>query len=411
MRYGHTGPDWSYAAQAVFSIELSYLLNRHLTWRDRTGGWWASAWKFNVQKALMTVINMAAYALLVRVGMEYIVANVLLTAIFTPVNYFAGDLLVFARGARGGAPETDVVARRPAVPPTVSVVIPCKSSERTIRATVESFLAQEYPALAEVILVGDVGDSTWTVLDDINDPRLILIEQERTPGRRDPNVKRDKGITKSSGEVIALADSDIVVDPGWLGRAIALLNGQGGGLVAGGIRSINDTFWGRFVDSNVLAAKTPRVQKPYQVTAESFGARGYKPPVTANAIFTRSLYDSCPLDDSWAYGYEDYEWFWRLAKDRHPILFSSDLTAAHHHRRFLQAPGPGVPAVGLRLCAVHPRASRLRQLARKADDAGFRSPADRRAALGVLGLAARSRWRTGMDSRLQQACSRWPPVW
>jgi putative flippase GtrA len=105
VRYGHTWPDWSYAAQAVFSIELSYLLNRYVTWRDRTVGFWAAAWKFNAQKAFMTVINMAAYALLVRVGMEYIVANVLLTGIFTPVNYFAGDLLVFARGARGGAPE------------------------------------------------------------------------------------------------------------------------------------------------------------------------------------------------------------------------------------------------------------------------------------------------------------------
>jgi putative flippase GtrA len=333
VRYAHIGADPSYAAQAVFSIELSYLLNRYLTWRDRSVGWWAAAWKFNAQKLIMTVINLVAYALLVRFGMEYVVANVLLTAIFTPVNYVAGDLLVFARGARRGPLGAAVEPRLPEVLPTVSVVIPCKNSERTIRATVESFLAQDYPALAEVILVGDVGDPTWMPLDDVNDPRMVLIEQEKTPGRRDPNVKRDKGIRKSSGDVIALADSDIVVDPGWVGRAVALLNGQGGGLVAGGMRSINDTFWGRFVDNNVLAAKTPRVARPYQVTAENFGARGYKPPITANAVFTRSLYDECSLDTAWSYGYEDYEWFWRLAKDKHKILFSSELTAAHHHRR------------------------------------------------------------------------------
>jgi putative flippase GtrA/GT2 family glycosyltransferase len=335
VRYANAGADWSYAAQAIFSIELSYLLNRFLTWRDRAAGFWTAAWKFNAQKLLMTVINLAAYALLVRAGMEYILANVVLTAIFTPVNYFAADLLVFVRGGRSSQPDLDhtVEPRLPDVLPTVSVVIPCKGSERTIRATVESFLGQDYPALSEVILVGDVNDSTWGAIADITDPRLVLIEQERTPGRRDPNVKRDKGIKKSASDVIALADSDIVVDPGWLGRAVALLNGQGGGLVAGGMRSINDTFWGRFVDNNVMAAKTPRVPRPYQVTAENFGARGCKPPVTANAVFTRELYDSVQLDTSWAYGYEDYEWFWRLAREGHSILFASELTASHHHRR------------------------------------------------------------------------------
>jgi putative flippase GtrA/GT2 family glycosyltransferase len=382
VRYGHAGPDWSYAAQAIFSIELSYLLNRFLTWRDRSVGCWASAWKFNAQKGLMTVINMAAYALLVRVGVEYIVANVLLTAIFTPINYFAGDLLVFVGGAGGGAQEATVEPRLPTVLPPVSVVIPCKSSERTIRATVESLLAQSYPALAEVILVGDAGDSTWTALSDISDPRLILMEQEKTPGQRDPNLKRDKGIRKSSGEVLALADSDIVVDPGWLGRAVALLNGQGGGLVAGGMRSINDTFWGRFVDHNVLAAKTPRVARPYQVKAENFGKRGHKPPITANAVFTRELYDACRLDTSWAYGYEDYEWFWRVARGGHKILFSADLTAAHHHRRSFRelVREYRQSANG---CAQFIRAHPDSPLARKRTMQAFGLPI---AALGALGL-------------------------
>jgi putative flippase GtrA/GT2 family glycosyltransferase len=333
VRYANIGADWAYAAQAFFSIELSYLLNRYVTWRDRSAGFWSAAWKFNAQKLLMTVINLTAYALLVRAGMEYIVANVVLTAIFTPVNYFAADLLVFVRGKRAHEPEQVVEPRLPKVLPTVSIVIPCKGSERTIRATVDSFLGQDYPALSEVILVGDVNDSTWEALADVQDSRLVVIEQERTPGRRDPNVKRDKGIRKSAGDVVALADSDVVADPGWLGRAVALLNGQGGGLVAGGLRSINDTFWGRFVDNNVMAAKTPRVPRPYRVTAQNFGARGCKPPITANAVFTRELYDSVQLDTSWAYGYEDYEWFWRLAREGHPILFASELTASHHHRR------------------------------------------------------------------------------
>jgi putative flippase GtrA len=128
VRYAHFGPDPAYAVQAIFSIELSYLLNRHLTWRDRSIGWRAAAWKFNVQKLLVTVVNLVAFALLVRFGLEYVAANVLLTAILTPVNFFAADFLVFARGSRRGRPEALVEARLPRVLPTASVVVPCKNS-------------------------------------------------------------------------------------------------------------------------------------------------------------------------------------------------------------------------------------------------------------------------------------------
>ena len=392
---------------------MSYLLNRYLTWRDRDTGFWVACWKFTAQKLVMTVVNMAAYALLVRVGVQYVAANVALTAVFTPVNYFAADVLVFVRpprrrprhrrgpagqavstvnGAAGGALAggalaggtmaggtmaggTDAAYGRalagvaagrvdgasggtfagapdraavtvaggaepakapfllPDVLPSVSVVIPCKDSGRTIRQAVEAMLAQDYPALAEVILVGDIGDSTWAAIADITDSRLIVLEQEKTPGRRDPNVKRDKGISKSSGDILALADSDVVPGPGWLTCAVGLLHRQGGGLVAGGLRSVHDTFWGRFVDRNGLAPKIPRIGRPYRVTAKSFGARGQKPPITANAVFTRELYNACQLDVTWAYGYEDYEWFWRLARAGHEILISPQLTMAHHHRR------------------------------------------------------------------------------
>lgn len=342
----HAGPYGSYAGQAVFSIELSYLLNRRITWRDRQVRLWSSWWRFNVQKLVLTVPNLALYAVGVQLGTGWLAANLGTTAVFTVVNYFTGDLWSFATGGASLLRETVLpVQVVPAVTtplpklaaldllPTVSVVIPCKSSERTIRATVEGLLVQDYPELLEVICVGDVDDSTWRALEGITDPRLIILEQPKSPGHRDPNVKRDRGIRHAAGEILALADSDIVMDPGWLSAAVKLLYTQGSGLVAGGMRSVHDTFWGRFVDRNALAAKTPRIAQPYQVTAANFGKRGFKPPVTANAVFTRDLYEKCPLDVTWSYGYEDYEWFWRVARNGHEILFSRELTAAHHHRR------------------------------------------------------------------------------
>jgi hypothetical protein len=100
--------------------------------------------------------------------------------------------------------------------------------------------------------------------------------------------------------------------------------------------SIHDSFWGRFVDGTRMAAKTPRIPQSYLVTKENFGRHGRKPPVTANIIFSRQLYEDCPPDARWAYGYEDYEWFWRVVRARNTILFSSELRGHHHHRRGLR---------------------------------------------------------------------------
>jgi GT2 family glycosyltransferase len=336
------GAYGSYALQAIFSIELSFALNRRLTWQTRNVGLWGSCLRFNVQKLLLTIPNLALYALLVRLGSGWLIANLATTAVFTAVNYMTGDIWSFAtQGARRLRTTSATQVQLPMryfLPtrgpiPTVSVVIPCKSSETTIRATVEALLAQNYPGLIEIIVVGDIGDSTWMALQGVHDRRLIILEQPKAPGKRDPNIKRDVGIRYSTGEILALADSDIVMDRDWLSKAVSMLITQGGGLVAGGMRSIHDTYWGRFVDGNILAAKTPRLSKPYYVTTENFGKRGFKPPVTANAVFTRELYRICPLDVTWAYGYEDYEWFWRLVKTGQKILFTAELTAAHHHRR------------------------------------------------------------------------------
>jgi 4-amino-4-deoxy-L-arabinose transferase-like glycosyltransferase/putative flippase GtrA len=85
----------AYFAQGFTSIQLSFLLNHYLTWRDRSVPFWRALWRFNAQKALMTAIIVGVYAILIRFGVQYIVANIALTVVFTPVNYVIGHYWSF----------------------------------------------------------------------------------------------------------------------------------------------------------------------------------------------------------------------------------------------------------------------------------------------------------------------------
>src|ERR1035441_6302788 len=94
----HVPSILSYVAQAVLSVEASFLLNRWLTWRKRATAFWPSFGRYNLQKTITVAANLLLYAGLLRLGMNYLIANVLLTAVFTIVNYIGGDRFVFTPG-------------------------------------------------------------------------------------------------------------------------------------------------------------------------------------------------------------------------------------------------------------------------------------------------------------------------
>jgi putative flippase GtrA len=350
----HVASFISYIVQAVVSVEASFLLNRWLTWRGVKTPFWSSFWRYNAQKVITVTANLILYAGLLKLGLNYLVANILLTIVFTFVNYVGADKFVFLRGSRQlvaavtgplpiitgpmpvlrvdrqSAPQSRRTRREM---PSISVVIPVRSNEATIRAAVESILRQDYPMLRELLLVGSPGESTWSALRGIDDPRLFVMETETPPGVRDANFKRDLGIRETSADLVSLIDSDMVIPPSWMSDAVQLLMENEVDCVAGVMRSIRDDFWGRFVDGNRLGAKTPRATSSYLVTAEGFGAAGYKPPITADILFTRTMYEDCPIDGSWSHGsLEDYEWFWRVVERGHKVLVSDQLFGWHHHR-------------------------------------------------------------------------------
>ena len=75
--------------------------------------------KFNAQQLAVTGLGMAGYAVLEWLGMNYVIANVLVTGLLTPVS-FASSHLWSLRPRRTAGPEASlaVAATPPAVAPT-----------------------------------------------------------------------------------------------------------------------------------------------------------------------------------------------------------------------------------------------------------------------------------------------------
>jgi putative flippase GtrA len=92
VQYARVGHVPSYIVQTVASIQLSFLLSRYLTWRDRSVSFGHGLIRFNAQQLAVTGLGMAGYAVLEWLGMNYVVANVLVTGLLTPVSFASSHL-------------------------------------------------------------------------------------------------------------------------------------------------------------------------------------------------------------------------------------------------------------------------------------------------------------------------------
>lgn len=96
-------PHLAYLVQAVLSVELSFVLSRHWTWRDRRGraaltaaGEWL---RFHASRAFSIPANQALFSTLVFAGASVLSANAVCVTATALVNYLVSHHLIFREGA------------------------------------------------------------------------------------------------------------------------------------------------------------------------------------------------------------------------------------------------------------------------------------------------------------------------
>lgn len=95
---------------------------------------------------------------------------------------------------------------------TVSVVLPTRNRAHLLERAVRSVLHQE-SVRVELLVVDDGStDDTAAVLAAFDDPRLTVL----AGGGRGAAVARNLAVQQATGELIAFADDDNIMVPGWL---------------------------------------------------------------------------------------------------------------------------------------------------------------------------------------------------
>ncbi len=87
VKYAGLSHVASYGAQAAASVQLSFLLSRYLTAWDRNVPFGPALARFNGQQLIAAGLGVAGYAGLDRLGVNYIAANIAVTAVLTPVRF------------------------------------------------------------------------------------------------------------------------------------------------------------------------------------------------------------------------------------------------------------------------------------------------------------------------------------
>lgn len=333
----------AYVTQAVVSIELNFVLNYLLTWRDRReGSVWGAFGRFHLSRVVTFTGNQILFNTLIAAAVPYLVANTICIIGTTIVNYVVGDRFTF-RKSRPQPPRQRQAPKGKsgrrielAEYPRFSVVIPVKNNADSIRSTVEALLNQDYPVRPEIIVVGDKDDTSWSVLQGLKG-NLILVEAQIASPGRDSNMKRDIGlsIARPESRILAVIDGDVVVDPDWMRKVAYRLQDGEIHAVAGPVSGIGEGFWTDYIDRNPAASKTPRIKGRFMLDGSTLGKR--KPPVTANFALTRRLYDSVGGPNvAFTNSYEDYEWFSRIIQAGYGIMCDDELDSVRYHREGLR---------------------------------------------------------------------------
>ncbi|MFI6444543.1 glycosyltransferase [Kitasatospora sp. NPDC050543] len=200
----------------------------------------------------------------------------------------------------------------------VSVVMPARNAELTIATQLAALRRQTYPDLWELIVVENgSSDGTRALLRSWQQsmPQLRVVD---VAGACGVNRARNIGCRCAHGDFVLCCDADDVVAPGWMAGLVDVLRTS---------PAVGGALERRLLNARVaLAARPP---KEADALLDTFGFLPY--PAGANCGFHKELWSRLGgFDESYRYGSDDVEFFWRAQLAGYRLAFSPH--AVVHYR-------------------------------------------------------------------------------
>jgi succinoglycan biosynthesis protein ExoA len=215
--------------------------------------------------------------------------------------------------------------------PSLSVVMPVRNDAGHLERAVRAVLSQAYPRPFEVILgVGPSDDGTEELA-----ARLAAAHPEvhvvANPAGLTPSAL-NAAVAASVGEVVARVDSHAELSPGYLARAVELLEETRADNVGGVQRAT--ALQGRPIQEAIAAAMTSR----FGVGDAKFHYGGEPGPTDTVylGVFRRSALERVGGFDETLVRNQDYELNWRIRETGGVVYFHPDLEVTYRPRSTLR---------------------------------------------------------------------------
>lgn len=270
---------------------------------------------------------------------------------------------------------------------SVSVVMPIRNEEPHLEAAVHRVLDQEFDGELEVVIaVGPSTDDTLAIAERLagEDPRVRVVDNPTGYTPAGLNL----AIAAARHDVIVRVDGHGELSPGYIQRAVELLDETGAANV-GGVMDAQ----GRTPFERAVAAA---YNSPYGLGGGGFHLKD-TPAGPADTVFLgvfrRSALEEVGGFDESLHRAQDWELNHRLRQAGHVVWFSPDLHVVYRPRSSVKALATQFYRTGSwrrEVIRRHPETASLRYLAPPLTVAGVGGGL----LGGLLGLVTRNRWLT-----------------
>lgn len=215
----------------------------------------------------------------------------------------------------------------PPLSPTVSIVTPCFNAARFIAETIESVLAQDYPAIEYLIMDGGSTDGTLEILRRYEGRLAWRSEPDR--GQADA-INRGFALTHS--EIFAFLNADDMFLPGAVARAVeGFADNPAAAVIYGGAWHVDE-------QGRPIARYPVEPFEPHKLARRCILCQ-------PAAFIRREAFAACGGLDARLRFALDYDLWIRLARDHPLVKIDADLAHSRLH--------PGAKTMGQTAAAMH----------------------------------------------------------